>query len=141
MTIILRNEGMPSYKNPDMRGNLYIVVEVEMPSEDWMGTVDHKVDSLPYARPRPAFAPVSNVLFQELAALLPPKKTDIEPLPEIVDEVAFEEGSLTEVRERSFPAGSGFFDQGFPLQFGEGDENDWEDEDVDDGGAPECQTQ
>jgi DnaJ homolog subfamily A member 2 len=46
------------------------------------------------------------------------------------------------VRARSFPAGLGFFDQAFASQFGEGDENDWEDEDeVDDGGPPECQTQ
>lgn len=43
MTIILRNEGMPTYKNPDMRGSLYIVLDVEMPSEDWMSSVDHKV--------------------------------------------------------------------------------------------------
>jgi len=100
MTIILRNEGMPTYKNPDVRGNLYIVLEVEMPSENWIGSVDHKA----------------------LASLLPPKKTDIEPLPEIVDEVAFEESTLAE--------------------FGEGDENDWEDDgDEDDGGPPECQPQ
>jgi DnaJ homolog subfamily A member 2 len=44
MTIILRNEGMPTYKNPDARGNLYVVMQLEMPSEDWMSTVDHKVD-------------------------------------------------------------------------------------------------
>ena len=79
---------------------------------------------------------------QALAALLPPKKTDIEPLPENVVQVAFEEGTLAKVRARSFPAGSGFFDQAFPSQFGEGDENDWEDDgDEDDGGPPECQPQ
>lgn len=98
MTIVLRNEGMPTYKNPDMRGNLYIVLKVELPNEDWMAAVDQKA----------------------LAALLPPKKTDIEPLPETVDEAAFEESTLTE--------------------FGEGDENDWEDDD-DEGGPPECQPQ
>jgi len=43
MTVILRNEGMPTYKNPDVRGNLYIVLKVEMPNEDWMGNVDQKV--------------------------------------------------------------------------------------------------
>jgi DnaJ family protein A protein 2 len=43
MVITLRNEGMPTYKNPDSRGNLYIVLNVEMPSEDWMNSVDHKV--------------------------------------------------------------------------------------------------
>jgi len=42
-TIILRNEGMPSYKNPDVRGNLYVVLEVEMPTDDWMSSVDQKV--------------------------------------------------------------------------------------------------
>ena len=48
------------------------------------------------------------------------------------------------MRARSFPAGSGFFDQAFPSQFGEGDENDWEDDEGDedeDGGPPECQPQ
>lgn len=75
--------------------------------------------------------------------MLPPKKTDIEPLPEIVDVVAFEESTLTEVRARSYPAGSDFFDQAFASQFGEGDENDWEDDDGDDeeDGPPECQPQ
>lgn len=41
-TIILRNEGMPTYKNPDVRGNLYVVLEVEMPTEDWIRSVDQK---------------------------------------------------------------------------------------------------
>jgi DnaJ homolog subfamily A member 2 len=52
MTIILRNEGMPTYKNPDVRGNLYIVLEVEMPSEDWMRSVDQKVDFIVHLLPR-----------------------------------------------------------------------------------------
>ncbi|KAI0261511.1 hypothetical protein BC834DRAFT_830170 [Gloeopeniophorella convolvens] len=122
MTIVLRNEGMPTYKNPDIRGNLFVVLSVEMPTEEFMSTVDHKA----------------------LAAQLPPKKTDIEPVPEVVDEVAFEESALEEVRARSFPADSGFFDHAFPSQFGEGDEADWEDEEDEDahfGGPPECQTQ
>jgi len=53
MTIILRNEGMPTYKNPDARGNLYIVLEVEMPNEDWIGSVDREVPFVsrcPYPR-------------------------------------------------------------------------------------------
>jgi DnaJ family protein A protein 2 len=62
MTIVLRNEGMPTYKNPDMRGNLYVVLEVEMPSEDWMSTVDHQVGSLPSSLLRLAFPPVSYLL-------------------------------------------------------------------------------
>jgi DnaJ family protein A protein 2 len=139
-TIVLRNEGMPTYKNPDMRGNLYIVLKVEMPNEDWMGTVDQKVPILYLSL---VFFLCLTLILQALATLLPPKKTDIEPLPEIVDEVAFEESTLTEVRARSFPAGSGFFDQALPSQFGEGDENDWEDDEEDDdvGEPPECQPQ
>jgi len=49
-----------------------------------------------------------------------------------VDDLEFEETDLAEVRPRSYPAGSNFFDQGFPHQFGEGDEDDWLDEDDDD---------
>jgi DnaJ family protein A protein 2 len=74
---------------------------------------------------------------------LPPKKSDIEPLPNIVDDVEFEETDLAEVRSRSYPAGPNFFDQSFPYQFGEGDEGDWLDDDDDDYGDqhPECQHQ
>jgi len=49
-----------------------------------------------------------------------------------VDDLEFEETDLAEVRSRSYPAGPNFFDQGFPYQFGEGDEDDWLDEDEDD---------
>lgn len=50
------------------------------------------------------------------------------------------------MRARCFPASSDFFDEGFTSQFGEGDEDDWEDEDddYDDhglGGEPECRHQ
>ena len=51
-TIILRNEGMPTYKNPDVRGNLYMVLEVEMPSEDWVRAVDQKVCFILHLLPR-----------------------------------------------------------------------------------------
>ena len=61
MTIILRNEGMPIYKNPDVRGNLYIVLDVEMPNEDWMSSVDHKVVSF---APCPALLLVSDAGFR-----------------------------------------------------------------------------
>jgi DnaJ family protein A protein 2 len=49
-----------------------------------------------------------------------------------------------DVRSRSFPASSSFFDHGFPSQFGGDDENDWVDEDgedieSDDGMGPEPQ--
>jgi DnaJ family protein A protein 2 len=66
----------------------------------------------------------------------------------VVDEAGFEESDIVDVRARSFPAGSGFFDQGFHSQFGEG-EDDWEDDDDDDdedlddhlGAEPECRQQ
>lgn len=86
------------------------------------------------------------VIPQELARLLPPKKANIEPAPEIVDNAPFEEADLADVRARCFPASSDFFDQAFASQFG-GDEDDWEDEDDDDyddhgmGGEPECRPQ
>jgi len=104
-TIIIRGEGMPTYKQPDVKGNLYVVFEVEMPDENWLKTIDA----------------------QKLAALLPPKRTDVEPLPEIVDDVDFEESDIAD--------------------FGE-DEDDWVDDDDDDededgyaGAEPECRPQ
>jgi len=81
------------------------------------------------------------LLVQALEGLLPPKKTDVEPKPAIVDDARYEECNMAEVRARSFPAGSDFFDQGFASQFGEGADDDaWED-DEDEGADPECRTQ
>jgi DnaJ family protein A protein 2 len=72
----------------------------------------------------------------------------MDPMPEVVDEVPYEEGDIVDVRARSFPASSDFFDQEFASQFGEGDEDGWEDDDDDDyddhddmGGEPECRPQ
>lgn len=69
------------------------------------------------------------------------------PQPPVVDEAEFEESDIVDVRARSFPAGSDFFDQGFQSQFGDGDD-DWEDEDEEGGsyndhmgGEPECRQQ
>ncbi|KAH0833262.1 putative chaperone regulator [Lanmaoa asiatica] len=124
-TIKLRGEGMPTFKNPDQRGDLYIVLEFEMPDTEWLRSVDQAA----------------------LAKHLPPKKANIEPSPDVVDEAPFEEAELEDVRARYFPASSDFFDEGFASQFGEGDEEDWEDEDDDDyddhgmGGEPECRPQ
>jgi len=64
-------------------------------------------------------------------AVLPPKRADMDPQPETVDEADFEESDVVDVRARSFPASQNFFDQDFTSQFGEG-EDDWEDEDSDD---------
>jgi len=68
----------------------------------------------------------------------------VDPQPEIVDEADYEESDIVDVRARSFPASQSFFDQGFPSQFGDEDEDDenWEDEDEDDmDGEPECRPQ
>jgi DnaJ family protein A protein 2 len=79
-----------------------------------------------------------------LEALLPAKRSDVDPQPDVVDEPKFEESDILEVRSRSFPASASFFDHGFS-QFGE-NEDGWEDED-DDGddddldGEPECRPQ
>jgi DnaJ family protein A protein 2 len=42
-TIILRGEGMPIHKRPDERGDLYVVLSLEMPSDSWLGAVDKQV--------------------------------------------------------------------------------------------------
>ncbi|KAF9266541.1 DnaJ-domain-containing protein [Marasmius fiardii PR-910] len=111
-TIRLKGEGMPVYKNPDQKGDLFIILEVEMPSQEWMAQIDRKA----------------------LEALLPAKKSDadVQPRPEIVDEASFEESDIMEVRAQSYEASHNFFDHGFSHQFGEGDEDDWEDDDDDD---------
>ncbi|KAJ3770814.1 DnaJ-domain-containing protein [Lentinula raphanica] len=123
-TIVLRGEGMPIYKRPDTKGDLFVLFEIEMPSEDWLRSVDHQV----------------------LENILPPKKPEMQPQPEIVDEVNFEE---IDVRSQSFPASQDFFDHGFANQRDEIIDEDWEDEDDDEEGdefmhgpaEPECRQQ
>ncbi|KAF9466534.1 DnaJ-domain-containing protein [Collybia nuda] len=124
-SIVLRGEGMPLPKRPDEKGDLYVILAIEMPDEQWLKTVDHKV----------------------LGELLPPKRSNPEPRPEIVDIANFEESDIVDVRSRSFPASPNFFDHGFPSQFGDDEEN-WEDDDDDDegfpdmrGAQPECRQQ
>ncbi|EEB90818.1 hypothetical protein MPER_10928, partial [Moniliophthora perniciosa FA553] len=85
-------------------GDLFVILEIEMPDKEWLSKVDRKA----------------------LEQLLPPKKADVEPQPEIVDDADFEESDI--------------------MEFGEGDEDDWEDEDEDFGfgprpGEPECRPQ
>ncbi|KAI1797293.1 DnaJ-domain-containing protein, partial [Ganoderma leucocontextum] len=120
-SIILRGEGMPQYKTPDHKGSLYVMLEIDMPDESWLKTIDS----------------------QALAVLLPPKKPEMDPKPTVVDEVPFEESDIVDVRETPFPAGSNFFDHASGFQFGEGDEAEWEDDedDDDDGMEPECRPQ
>ncbi|KAF8623722.1 hypothetical protein AX17_007419 [Amanita inopinata Kibby_2008] len=102
--IILRGEGMPVHKNFDQKGDLYVIISIEMPDEDWFKNVDA----------------------QALAALLPPKKPELQPPPETVDEAVYEESDI--------------------VDFGGGDDDGaWEDEDEDDedglGAEPDCRTQ
>ena len=68
-----------------------------------------------------------------LESFLPPKKKELEPLPEIVDEVPYEESDIGELR-------SSFLDGGLDGQFGD-DDSDWEDEDDEDVEQPECRPQ
>ena len=82
---------------------------------------------------------------QTLSALLPPRKSEIDPLPEVVDEVPFETSDLGDVRDPPFSAGAHFFDHpsffGSEAQFGDADDEDdegdveggWVDEDDEDG--------
>ncbi|CCM00072.1 uncharacterized protein FIBRA_02099 [Fibroporia radiculosa] len=119
-TIVLRGEGMPVHKNPDTKGSLYVMLEIDMPDEEWMRNVDKAA----------------------LAQLLPPKKPEMDPPPEVVDEVAYEQSDMGDVRAPAFGPGYQFFDQSFGQQFDVADEHDWIDEDDEDedgfGEDPEC---
>lgn len=42
-TIKLSGEGMPTFKNPDHKGDLYVVLEVEMPDTRWLQSIDQDV--------------------------------------------------------------------------------------------------
>ena len=42
-SIVLHGEGMPVYKTPDERGNLYVILDIEMPDQQWMKTIDRTV--------------------------------------------------------------------------------------------------
>ena len=42
-SIVIRGEGMPVFKNPEQKGNLYVVFKVDMPEEQWLQSVDQKV--------------------------------------------------------------------------------------------------
>lgn len=42
-SIVLRGEGMPIHKQQDSKGDLFVIIGVEMPDEHWLRTVDQKV--------------------------------------------------------------------------------------------------
>ena len=89
---------------------------------------------------------------QALSALLPPKKPDLDPRPEVVDTPAFEAADPSDVRARSSFGGAeaDFLNRHAysAFQFGADEEEAWTDDD-DDGESydedgprqPECQTQ
>ena len=60
-SIVLRDEGMPIHKNPDQKGNLYIMLEIDMPDDEWIQQVDQTVGSL--ALFRPSSPSLNNVSF------------------------------------------------------------------------------
>ena len=37
---------MPQYKTPDHKGNLYVMLEIDMPDESWLKTIDTEVSYL-----------------------------------------------------------------------------------------------
>jgi len=45
-SIVLRGEGMPVHKNPNQKGNLYVVIHVEMPDESWLKSIDQKASAI-----------------------------------------------------------------------------------------------
>jgi len=97
-SIVVRGEGMPLHRRPGENGDLYVILDIEMPDREWLTSIDRNV----------------------LASLLPPKRTDVDILPNVVNEADFEESDI--------------------VDFGEKNNNDWgwDDDDDDD---PECQPQ
>jgi DnaJ family protein A protein 2 len=76
-SIVLRGEGMPVHKNPDQRGNLYVVIHIDMPDENWLKSTNRRA----------------------LESILPPKKREMSPRPPVVDEAEFEESDIVDFGE------------------------------------------
>lgn len=49
-TICLSGEGMPRYKNQDVKGDLFVTFEVEFPDSNWASNVDHAVSVVCYQK-------------------------------------------------------------------------------------------
>lgn len=96
--IVVRGEGMPTHKHPDQKGDLYIRFEVDMPSEEWIRGLDVKACALGASLDSSGLILIDTRVLQSLEQLLPPKKPDVSPRPEIVDEVEYEKASIEDVR-------------------------------------------
>ncbi|KZO96610.1 DnaJ-domain-containing protein [Calocera viscosa TUFC12733] len=70
-------EGMPAYRRPETRGDLFVLFEIEMPSEEFLRSVDRKA----------------------LERLLPPRKKELQPESGVVDDVGMEESGMEEFVE------------------------------------------
>ena len=42
-SIVLRGEGMPIYRRPDEKGDLYVILDIEMPDQAWLTSIDRNV--------------------------------------------------------------------------------------------------
>lgn len=42
-SIVIRGEGMPIFKHPDTKGDLYVLFEIEMPDSSWLRSIDRRV--------------------------------------------------------------------------------------------------
>ena len=42
-SIVIKGEGMPVYKNPDQKGDLYVVFKIDMPDDAWLQSIDRQV--------------------------------------------------------------------------------------------------
>ena len=42
-SIVLRGEGMPLYRRSDEKGDLYVLLDIEMPDQNWLTSIDRNV--------------------------------------------------------------------------------------------------
>ena len=47
-SIVLRGEGMPVHKNPDQKGNLYVIIHIDMPDENWLKDINRTVSRITF---------------------------------------------------------------------------------------------
>ncbi|KAF8339684.1 uncharacterized protein EI90DRAFT_2270038 [Cantharellus anzutake] len=76
-TVVIKGEGMPD-RDGNGKGDLFVTLEVEMPTKEWFESIDAKV----------------------LEALLPPKKEDLDPKPSVVDEAKWEGADMEDYEDR-----------------------------------------